>query len=110
MTGVAARAIALALALPLPTLAAPPNACAIVKIEVLNEIAAGAIEGTQVRKAGNPSECSPSIGDNALWLPANKQLVFRKNKTIASVTFSRPANQTEVDTAQVARLVEAQIK
>ena len=154
MIRVAARAIALALALPLPTLAAPPDACTVVKIEELNQIASGTIERTQVRKAGNPSECSfldsrkaavlvvslrevqyaaenelqyerenlekiyrsrakwltPTIGDNAFWLPANKQLVFRKNKTIASVTFSRPANQTEVDTAQVARLVEAQIK
>jgi hypothetical protein len=144
----------LALAMPLSTLAVPPDACSIVKIEEVNQIAAGAIERTQVRKAGNPSECSfldarrgavlvlslrevkyaaenelqherenlekiyrskakwlsPTIGDNAFWLPANKQLVFRKGRTIASVTFSRPVNQNEIDTAQVARLVEAQIK
>jgi hypothetical protein len=53
---------------------------------------------------------APPIGDNAFWLPANKQLVFRKGRTIGSVTFSRPVNQNEIDTAQVARLVEAQLK
>jgi hypothetical protein len=46
---------------------------------------------------------TPTIGDNAFWLPANKQLVFRKGKTIASVTFARAAHQNELDTAQVAR-------
>jgi hypothetical protein len=140
--------------MPLSSLAAPPEACGIVKIEEVNQIAAGTIERTQVRKAGNPSECSfldarrgavvvvslrevryaaenelqyerenlekiyrskakwlvPPVGDNAFWLPANKQLVFRKGKIIGSVTFVRPTNQNEVDTAQVARLVEAQLK
>jgi predicted TIM-barrel enzyme len=151
---VAARAIAFAVAMPLSAVAAPPVACQILKIEEVNQIAAGTITGTQVRKAGNPSECSfvdsrrgavllvslrevqyaaenelqyerenlekiyrskakwlsPSIGDNAFWLPANKQLVFRKGKTIGSVTFARTANQNEIDTAQVARLVEAQLQ
>jgi len=51
----------------------------------------------------------PAIGDNAFWLGANKQLVFRKGKTIASVTFARPANQNEIDTAQIARLVESRL-
>lgn len=51
-----------------------------------------------------------AIGDDAFWLAANKQLMFRKGKTIASVTFSTPKNQNEVDTAQVARLVESRIK
>lgn len=154
MTRVATRGILLALAMPLSSLGAPPDACAIVKIEEVNQIVAGAIQRTQVRKAGNPSECSfldarrgavlvlslrevqyaaenelqyeretlekiyrsrakwltPPIGDNAFWLPANKQLVFRKGNTIGSVTFSRPVNQNEIDTAQVARLVEAQLK
>lgn len=154
MRRAAARGILLALAMPLAALAAPPEACAILKVEEVNQIAAGTIEKTQVRKAGNPSECSfldarkgavlvvslrevqyaaenelqyerenlekiyrsrakwlaPPIGDNAFWLPANKQIVFRKGRTIGSVTFSRPANQNEIDTAQVARLVEAQLK
>jgi hypothetical protein len=42
--------------------------------------------------------------------PANKQLVFRKGKTIGSVTFARAANQNEIHSAPVARLVEAQLK
>jgi hypothetical protein len=53
---------------------------------------------------------APTIGDNAFWLPANKQLVFRKGRTLGSVTFARAVNQNEIDTAQVARLVEAQLK
>jgi predicted TIM-barrel enzyme len=153
VTRVAARGIALAIALPLVSLAAPPEACTIVSIPEINQIAAGTIEKTQVRKAGNPSECSfvdgrraavlvislrevqyaaenelqyerenlekiyrsrakwitPTIGDNAFWIPANKQLVFRKGKIIGSVLFSRVANQNEVDSAQVARLVEANL-
>ncbi|HET7729161.1 MAG TPA: hypothetical protein VFK48_03925 [Usitatibacter sp.] len=51
-----------------------------------------------------------AIGDDAFWLAANKQLMFRKGRTIASVTFSTPKNQNEVDSAQVARLVESRIK
>jgi hypothetical protein len=51
----------------------------------------------------------PAIGDSAFWLAANKQLEFRKGKTIVSVTFSRPANQNEIDTAQIARLIESRL-
>jgi hypothetical protein len=154
VTRVAARGILLALAVPFSAIANPPDACGILKIEEVNQIAAGAIERIQVRRAGNPSECSfldrrkgavlvvslrevkyaaenelqyeretlekiyrskakwlePPIGNTSFWLPANKQLVFRKGNTIGSVTFSRPVNQNEIDTAQVARLVEAQLK
>jgi hypothetical protein len=53
---------------------------------------------------------NPPIGENAFWLPGNKQLMFRKGRIVGSVTFQRPKNQNEVDTAQIARLVEAQIK
>jgi hypothetical protein len=52
------------------------------------------------------SKALDTIGDGGFWLPANKQLTFRKGKTIATVIFAAPKNQTEVDTAQVARLVE----
>lgn len=154
MTRVAAPAVLLALALPFLARATPPDACTVLKIDELNQIASGTIVRTQVRKAGNPSECSfldarkgavlvvslrevqyaaenelqyerenlekiyrsrakwlsPTIGDNAFWLPANKQLVFRKGKTIGSVMFSRVVNQNEIDTAQVARLMEAQLR
>ena len=50
-----------------------------------------------------------TIGEGGFWLPANKQLVFRKGKMIASVTFSTPKNQTEIDTSQIARLVESRL-
>ena len=40
----------------------------------------------------------------------NKQLVFRKAKTLVWVTFERPANRNEVDSGQVARLVEAHLQ
>jgi hypothetical protein len=51
-----------------------------------------------------------TIGEGAFWLPANKQLLFRKNKTIASVIFSTPKNQNELDSSQIARLIESRIK
>lgn len=50
------------------------------------------------------------IGDRAFWMPVNKQLEFRKGKIIISVKFSREKNQTEVDSAQVARLIDARVK
>ena len=50
-----------------------------------------------------------SIGENAFWMPVNKQLIFRKGKKIVSVVFSREQNRNEVDSAQVARLVETRL-
>ena len=50
-----------------------------------------------------------SVGENGFWMPVNKQLVFRKGKKIVSVTFSREKNRNEVDTAQIARLVDARL-
>jgi len=50
-----------------------------------------------------------NIGDNAFWMPVNKQLMFRKGKKIVSIAFSREANRNEVDSAQIARLVEARL-
>jgi hypothetical protein len=50
-----------------------------------------------------------TIGDGGFWLGANKQLVFRKNKFIVSIIFSTAKNQNEVDTAQLARLVESRL-
>ena len=52
------------------------------------------------------SKALDTIGEGGFWLPANKQLTFRKGKTIATVTFATAKNQTEVDTSQIARLVE----
>ena len=51
-----------------------------------------------------------TLGDGGYWLQANKQLTFRKGKTIVSVNFAVPRNQTELDSAQVARLIESRLK
>jgi len=50
------------------------------------------------------------VGDRAFWLQANKSGKFRKGKTIVTVVFSREKNATEVDTMQVARLIESRLK
>jgi hypothetical protein len=50
-----------------------------------------------------------TIGEGGYWLAANKQLTFRKGKMIATVIFATPKNQNEVDSAQVARLVESRL-
>ena len=50
------------------------------------------------------------VGDRAFWLQANKTAMFRKGKTLVTITFSREKNATEVDTMQVARLVESRLK
>ena len=49
------------------------------------------------------------VGENGFWMPVNKQLMFRKGKRIVSVKFSRAQNQNEVDTSQIARLVDAKL-
>ena len=49
------------------------------------------------------------VGENGFWMPVNKQLMFRKGKKIVSIKFSRVQNQNEVDTSQVARLVDAKL-
>jgi hypothetical protein len=49
------------------------------------------------------------VGDDGFWMPVNKQLMFRKGKKLISVKFSRPQNQNEVDSSQVARLVDAKL-
>ena len=50
-----------------------------------------------------------TVGDGGYWSPANKQLGFRKGKMIVNVTFSIKENQSEIDTAQVARIVDSRI-
>jgi hypothetical protein len=49
------------------------------------------------------------VGENGFWMPINKQLVFRKGKTLVSVAFSRVANQNEADSSQVARMIESRL-
>lgn len=50
------------------------------------------------------------VGERAFWMPANKMAMFRKGKLLVSMTFSREKNANEVDTLQVARLIESRIK
>ncbi len=49
------------------------------------------------------------VGDGAFWLPANHQLSFRKAKTIVTLRFATAKNQNEIDTAQIARVIEARL-
>lgn len=51
-----------------------------------------------------------TVGDGGYWLPPNHQLGFRKGKMIVNVTFATPRNQNELDTAQIARMIDARIK
>lgn len=46
-----------ALLLATSCLAAPPDACGILKIEEINQVAASKVEQTQRQKTGNPSQC-----------------------------------------------------
>jgi len=51
-----------------------------------------------------------AVGENGFWMPVNKQLVFRRAKTLVSVKFARVPNQTEVDSSQVARMIDSRLK
>lgn len=136
-------------AFPAAALAAPPNACEILKAEDINPIAVSKVDRVQPQKSGNPSQCGfldsrraavltlsirevqyavkdelheeksqiekiyktrtkqlETVGDGAYWSPANKQLGFRKGKMIVNVTFNIKENQSEIDTAQIARIVD----
>ena len=136
----------------LPALAAPPNACELLKPEEINLIAANKVERVQQVKTGNPSECSfldakrgavltvsvrevqyavkdemgqereslekiyrtksktiDTVGEGGYWTPVHNQLGFRKGKMIVSVRFAQPKNQNELDTSQVARVIENRI-
>ena len=140
------------LALPAAALAAPPNACDLLKEEEINLVAERKVERVQPQKSGNPSECGyldarkgavlvltvrevqyavkeemnveiqnlekiyrakskpvDAVGDAAYWLSTNSQLGFRKGKTIVTVRFATPKNQNAIDTAQVARVIEARL-
>jgi hypothetical protein len=140
------------LSLPSAVLAAPPDACSLLKIEEINALSEQKADKAVPLQSGNPSKCSwvdsrraavvvvsarevqyavrdemhlerenlekvykqrskplDTVGDGGFWLQANKQLMFRKGKIIASVTFSVPKNQNEVDTAELARLVESRL-
>ena len=50
-----------------------------------------------------------TVGEGGYWLAANHQLGFRKGKTIVTLRFSTAKNQNEVDTSQIARVVESRL-
>ncbi len=50
-----------------------------------------------------------TVGDGGYWLAANHQLGFRKGNAIVTLRFATAKNQNEVDTAQIARVVEARL-
>jgi hypothetical protein len=50
-----------------------------------------------------------TVGEGGYWLAANHQLGFRKGKTIVSLRFSNPKNQNEIDTGQIARVIEGRL-
>jgi hypothetical protein len=50
------------------------------------------------------------VGESAFWLQATRTAMFRKGKMLVSVTFAREKNANEVDTFQIARLVENRLK
>jgi hypothetical protein len=145
--------LAVLAALPAFALAAPPEACDILKPEDINPIAVSKVDRVQKQKTGNPSQCGfldsrkaavlvlsirevqyavkeelheektqlekiyktrtkalETVGEGGYWSPGNKQLGFRKGKMIVNVTFAIKENQSELDTAQIARIVDARLK
>ena len=140
-------------ALPVSALAAPPDACEILKPEDIKPIAVSKVDRVQKQKSGNPTQCGfldsrkasvlvlsirevqyavkdelheektqlekiyktrtkqlDTVGEGGYWSPGNKQLGFRKGKMIVNVTFSIKENQSELDTAQIARIIDARLK
>jgi len=57
----------------------------------------------------NHSKPVDGVGDGAYWMPVANQLGFRKAKTIVNVKFGVPKNQNEIDTAQIARVIETRL-
>ena len=149
-----ARALALLATLTATaTLAAPPDACAVISLDEVNTMVAGAATRAMPRKSGNPSECAfedsrraallvlkirevqyaaenelqyerenlekiyrgkakwvEGVGDRAFWFQQNKSGMFRKGKMLVTVSFQTEKNATELDTMQVARLIESRLK
>ena len=50
-----------------------------------------------------------TVGEGGYWQPANKQMGFRRNKMIINITFSTTKNQNELDSAQIARVIDAKL-
>jgi hypothetical protein len=51
-----------------------------------------------------------SVGERAFWMEATKTGMFRKGKLLVSITFQLPKDAHELDTMQLARLIESRLK
>ena len=51
-----------------------------------------------------------AVGEHAYWSDASHQLAFHKGKILVYVTFQQKKNANEVDSAQIARMIEQRIK
>ena len=51
-----------------------------------------------------------AVGEHAYWSPASHTLGFHKGKTLVFVTFQQKKNANEVDSAQLARMIEQRLK
>ena len=56
------------------------------------------------------AKMNETVGDGAYWLSDIKTFSFRKGNIIGTVKFENPKNQNELDSSQIARLVEAKLK
>lgn len=50
-----------------------------------------------------------SVGERAFWMEATKTGMFRKGKLLVSITFQLPKDAHELDTMQLARLIESRL-
>jgi len=55
------------------------------------------------------SKTVDTVGEGGYWMPVHNQMGFRKGKTIVSLKFAVPKNQNEIDTSQIARVIESRI-
>jgi len=122
---------ALAFALPAAALADPPNACELLTPEEISTIAERKVEHVVPQKAGNPTQCGfldsrkaavlvvsvrevkYAVRDELFQERDNLEKIYKsrsKQLDTVNVTFSTPKNQNELDTSQIARMIEARIK
>lgn len=55
------------------------------------------------------SKTIDTVGEGGYWIGVHHQLGFRKGKVIVSLRFATPKNQNEIDTSQIARVIETRI-
>jgi hypothetical protein len=88
---------------------------AVLSIKLREVQYAAADELSQERENGNKilrehAQDVKAVGEHAYWSPTSHTLGFHKGHTLVFVTFSRAKNTNEVDTAQIARMIEQRLK